>query len=680
MNETRIFLDLETECAVGCTVKCDHALDFNRNRISVVGITVEDGSGRELLTLATRSLQDVVDVLDDFPGTIVGHNLVSFDLKVLKAKGIDLTDREVEDTQLMLLAYTEKVPESWLEGYEAERKRINREEKKHHREVGRYSLKTAAPYFLGVDPFWETDNKDDDDYVLTDVGHTRALYHFLKPRLKDEGTWEFYRNRLIPWAWMLHSAEMEGVCLDLGKVEELSKKAEIEAGQAKEELDAIWQDAYETYLDSSKAQVRNEYAQKLDGALLRLKPATLKDPVKAAARTQEKVQRTRSRYQGLLAHALSKVEPFNLNSDDQMLWLLKDYRGYDVRTLDAIQKGFEKDCKQTHYWNEYKKKQEPIFSSGSEVLERLSAEGKKDAEVLLRYRAAEKLSSAFFPSYREMQFKGKLHCNFNICGTRTGRLSSNSPNLQQVPGDLKQIFSSRPGYSLITRDMGAIEPVLIAYFSQDPTLCGLLIEGENFHNDCTPIFFEGIEAPPSQIKKLFPKERDCTKQCDLSILYGSRHNMLRRTYLKHGFHFSLKYCKAVLNRFRDRYEGVFEFKEQILDRALASGEVITNLCGRKFRLDPDQVAMKSLNTLIQSSASDLVLLSGQKINQEFQARGIKGGVRLFVHDEIVVEAEDSRLKEAEEIVERCMTNYKLPTPYGNLPLAVEGKTAKYWAK
>jgi DNA polymerase-1 len=131
------------------------------------------------------------------------------------------------------------------------------------------------------------------------------------------------------------------------------------------------------------------------------------------------------------------------------------------------------------------------------------------------------------------------------------------------------------------------------------------------------------------------------------------------------------------------YRGVFEFKEnkeQGLDARLRRGDTITNFLGRKYRLVPEDVHMKGLNTLIQSSAHDLLMWSSLKIKREFKRRDIDARVLLWVHDEIVVEAPDDRLEECEEIIRVCMTDYRLPSPMGMLPLKIEGKTEKFWSK
>ncbi len=678
----RIFIDFETRCKVeGCAEKdCEHPLDFNRSAVTVVGVAYEV-DGALVDTRCFRDLRELKDYFESRPkASIANHNLIGYDLKIARANGIDLRARELDCTNLMAVAFTEKVSPEWLEAYEEERKRLNRETKAGHREAGGYSLKTLHPYFCDGSPFWEKKEKDDDEYVMQDVLRARELFHFLAPKLKAEQTWAFYKKKLIPWALTIHEAEFSGITIDLDAVGEEEKKAESQAKDAKEWLDERWKDAREAYNQSQQFSINGDYDSKLNGALSRLKPATLKDPAKAAARNAEKVQKTRARYESLRLSALAKIEPLNINSDSQLLWLLKDYLGYDTRTLDAISRGYKKDAVETHYFNRYKKKQMPVFSTGAEVINRLSAKGYEDMVRLGDYKEADKLLSSFFPSYRRYAFNGVIHCSFNMNGTKTGRLSSSNPNLQQQPAGVKKLFVSRPGYSLITRDASGIEPLVIAYYTQDQVLCELLIADGNFHNEVTPIFFPEITVSGHLVKKLHPKERDCAKQCDLSGFYGSEHGMLQITYMKHGYDVPKELCIERMRAFKDKFWEAFEFKTERLDPMLERGEVVENLCGRKFRCRPQDVRMRGFNRLVQSSASDLVLLSSHKIQEEFKRRGIKGQPLLWVHDEIVVEAEDGRIKEAEEIVERCMTNYRLETPYGLLPLKVEGKTARFWSK
>lgn len=647
----KLSLDIETACGVsGCADRdCKHALDFNRNRITCVGLYGESHDGR-LVSEVHRDIGHLSRRLVSLsPTLLVGHNIISFDLKTLKAKGLDLTHIPTDDTQLMAVAAVNKIPESWLETYEAKRKAINKalpHGHKGHREAGQHSLKTLAPFFLGVEPFWETtDGHDNDEYVLRDCEYTYRLYTYLCKALKQEGTEDFYRKKLLPWAWMLFQAEWQGVSLDFQKMAAKEKEASERAARAKAELDEFWAGAYEAYQDAQEGQLWEEYQAKSQAAVARLK-----------APTPEKIEKTRARYAALADKAICKLEPLNLDSPVQMTWLLRDHLGYDITDYEGEE------------------------TTGIEVLERLAAEGKEDIKRLIEYREAQKLCTSFFPSYRDYSYNGKIHCNFSLSRTRTGRTSSSTPNLQQQPGHVRDIFISRPGFTLVTRDLSGIEPVLIAYYSRDPFLCSWLVSGGNIHDQCTPMFFPEIDCDPKQIKKLYPLQRDAAKEADLSLFYGAGWRRLMISAMKRGIRWSEYEAKQRYETFKEQYETVFRFKKESLDPLASAGNPITNLFGRKFKVAKEDVHMKAFNTLIQSSASDLLLRSGQKIREEFQARGIDGAPILFVHDEIVVEVEDSKLNEAIGIIEKSMTDYKLETEYGRLPLKVEGGTGKFWSK
>jgi hypothetical protein len=642
-------LDIETECDVeDCTESdCKHALDHHRSRITVVGLYFEMAGvvHREVYRDLGR-LRIRLDGLCDF--TLVGHNLLQFDLKHLKAKGLDLTDRPWECTQLMAVAYSRKIPDEWLARYEARRKEINKtlpHGHKAHREAGKHSLKTLAPYFLGVQPFWEeTGDKDNDDYVLTDCAHTYRLFQFLREELVKDGTEAFYKDKLKPWCQMLFEGEWEGVCLNYETMSSYETKAQKQAISAKTQLDEMWAGAYDAYIREQQIILATEYRQMTERAWERSKGLTL-----------GKAEKIASRYTQLRYKAEEKIEPFNLDSPTQMAWLLRDHYGYDITNFEGEE------------------------STGVEVLERLAAEGKEDIKQLLAYREGNKLCTAFFPSYREMAWEGKIHASFKLAIARTGRSSSSSPNLQQVPGHIRPIFIPRQGCSFIIKDFSGAEPALIGYLTKDPMICGPLIEGRNFHDGVVPLFFS-VDCDEREIKKRYPVERDATKEADLSLFYGAGAGRLRISAMKRGFPWTKRDAKERVDHFREHFETAFQVKKDLIDPTAEAGHPLINLFGRKIRIEQQDVYMKAFNTLVQSSASDMLFRSCQKMRDEFKARSIRAKILLWVHDEVVVEVDDRDLKDAEEIIDRCMTSYKLPTPYGNLPLKVEGHVAKYWKK
>ncbi len=573
---------------------------------------------------------------------LVFHN-GKFDLKVAAAHGADLSDLWEDDTLLMAATLTEKVSEEYLLWYAAERERRNALLPRgvSHRPGSPHSLKVLAPYFLGVPAFWENPaNHDDDTYVLLDCEYTLALARVLEAKLRAEGNYEFYKTKLLPWTRLLLKAERRGISINPEAMSVAEAEASREAASAKARLDELWHDAHTAFQNKKIEEKRNAYEAKKTVAI-----AKAKDKGKAAVR-----------YDALFAKAATKVPAcINLDSPSQLSWLLKEHLGLDITDFDGDE------------------------TTGKAVLERLAGQGRQDIGEFLRYRKNRKLSTAFFPSYREMMWKGALHCSFNPTGTRTGRLSSSGPNLQQVPKGIHNIFVARPGYKLLTYDESAIEPRLIAFYSQDLNLYDILSQGKDFHNYNTGIFFD-LDSSARDFKTRYPKERDVGKEVALALMYGAGTNRLMESAQKRGFVWSKREANYKLSRFKEFYEGVYKFREEVVNPALQAGS-IKNLFGRAFTIDdPSDIHMQGFNSLVQGSASDLVLESAHRAQAEFEKQGLDAHVLLLVHDEIVVEAREDQAAQAETILVRAMTDYDLPTPLGPIHLKVEGKESKSWQK
>lgn len=642
MSEQVLALDIETAPGKGWEEYEDAALDHHRNAITLVAFHSDSGS-----TVLTDG-EDARALLLANAKPIVTHG-GKFDFKTLITKGYPVSSLSYEhDTMLMAVALSHKIPESWLAQYEAKRRIINKELGGHkdvHRAARGYSLKTLAPYFLGVDPFWEVADHNDAAYAALDAKYTYDLYQFLRKELEAEGSWDFYQTKLMPWARMLVRAELRGVLVDSTKLENGAKISAALATAAKKQLDSVWTAPYTQYRDDALRILRHDYTEKAVKA-----QAKLKTP------TQEKLTATLDRYNRLYEAAAEKVPlQMNLNSPDQLKWILKDYYKLDVEN-------FQED-----------------ESTGKSVLNRLASEGRKDVEVLLEYRKQSKLSLAFFPSYREMLWKGRLHCGFNLNGARTGRLSSSSPNLQQVPGDLHDLFIAGKGRKVVCYDLSGIEPVVLAYLSECPVLCDILISGGNFHDENVRAML-GIQEDSATIKSQYKKERDLLKEVGLSLLYGAGWRRIQESSQRRGFRWSDKECREKYKRFREKYEAVYEYKEG-LDAALAAGDAVSNILGRLYRIeDKEMIHMRGLNTLVQGSASDMLLESARKSDDEFLANNMDATPILFVHDELITDVAEERAVEADRVIYKNLTSWKLPTKYGLIPVNAKGGVDDYWRK
>lgn len=637
-------LDIETACNVeGCTDSaCSHALDPYRNKITVIGVYAS-----ELQAQVFRNLSEFKAWDELHQPAYVGFNL-KFDLSVLAAHGVTIPlDRWADDALLMATAFTQKIPLDYLDAYEARRRELNTllPKGKGHRKASFHSLKTLAPYFLGVEPFWEaTLDHDNDEYVLKDAEYTYRLWELFTQELQKEGSYKFYKEKLFEWTKLLYKMEQRGIEVDLELIRKLQVQSNVRAEEIKQQLDNAWYPAYAAYFEKQKEEVVWEYTEKLGLAV-----AKLKEP------NPEKNKKLQERYEAMANRAIEKIpREMNLDSPAQLKWLLQTYFKLDITDFHDDE------------------------STGKPVLKRLAAD-RDDIKLFLEYRAQRKLATAFYPSYLDMQVDGVIHAKFNPFIARTGRLSSSYPNLQQVPKDVHAIFKARKGYVLITKDQAAIEPRLIAYATEDKTLFDIFDHDEDFHGHNTKIFF-GLEEEINSIKKNYPLEREVGKEVGLAILYGAGGMRFQESCQKRGFNFGLNECKAMVKEFRAAYPDVIEFKES-LDSMLKRGEIVHNLFGRPFRIpDVEDVHMQGFNTLIQGSASDLVLNSAWRMQAAFEAAGIDAHVLLLVHDEIVVEAREEDAEMVATIMDEAMTDYKLETRWGRVELKTEGKTSTRWEK
>lgn len=200
-------IDIETKCnAKKCPapLACSHALSPRTGVITVVGMAHEDSFGK----LVTRAFRDMkilamwLDALgnDGIGYQCVGHNF-SFDMHFLRAANVYIpASRWMHDTKLMASLIEERVSEDFLSAYEKERDRRNAQLTVPHRPGRALSLKTLAPYFLDVPPFWENPaSHDDDEYALKDAVYTLDLCKIFTKRLIDEGKWRDYTRTKMEW-------------------------------------------------------------------------------------------------------------------------------------------------------------------------------------------------------------------------------------------------------------------------------------------------------------------------------------------------------------------------------------------------------------------------------------------------------------------------------------------------
>lgn len=655
--------DIETSCGVkGCpgyglsnSTQCDHAVHHILNKIDIIGIY--DGHNYQQF----RS----VEAFDDWFQTHDQVGLIfhggKFDYKTLKAKGSQIRPcHVVGDTQLLGSVIRRKVPAEYLAKYNVKRKELNANlpQGAQHRMGLPLSLKTMSPYYLGVSPFWENPvNHDDPEYNKMDCVYTWRLHESLVVESEKEGTLRFYREFLLPWNKLLTEAELEGVLIDEKRLH--SQYAEVlEASKELEErVHEATGEAFQAWHKDQVERLTRESEEKCDAYISK----RIKD--------HSKDESVRQRYAESLKTRLDALpERFNLNSNDQMKFILSFY-GVDMNV--------EKRDKETNEWIEKEGADKYVLkrakvTTGSELSARLLSYREKQTEA------------RYIKQYIEATFRGRIYCSFNAVGTRTGRLSSSGPNLQNVKGSLREPFlvADPDLYSIYTVDASQIEPRVVAYLTQDREMVALFRDGRDYHNFATKKFFPRATEDTSEakIKSAFPVLRKTAKIGDLSIIYGTGvKTFCTMCLVREEMNIPEEEGKQMVFSFRRGLKPVFDWKKN-LEEKYKEGMPVSNLFGRPVVVNDSSLHMKLFNYLVQGTASDMILNASLMAFREFCKRKIDAKPLMWIHDEVVWRFPKGQEEICRKVVDWFMTHYKLETREGLVPLACDGNLSTRWEK
>lgn len=619
-------------------------LDPWRDTIHMVGLW--DGKTYLCIRTPEQLRSSLLTLYKDFD--IVGHN-TGFDLKFLEVQGWlpeGFYSRTIHDTKIIGSLVKDRVPEAFLEQYEEQRKIMNKSLPKgqSHREGSPLSLKVMAPWYLKVPSFWETPgDHNNEEYNQKDCMYTYRLYQLLAPRLQAEGSWAFYTERMLKWSEMIREMEITGIAISVEELDKLEIEYLAKRDDLKKKLDNLWMGAHHTH----KLNVEKEIADRY-GEMCNLQLAKGKDP-----------QKTKDKYAKLYQKAMSRlqVEDLKINyaSPAQMAWLLRDFLKLDIENAEGEE------------------------STGKAVLNKLAQAGREDIQTYLDWREADKVLTMYIPTYKELHVDGVIHPSFNLTGTRTGRLSSSNPNLQQVPPKLYRLFKPRSGYNFIQYDLSGIEAALIALYSGDKTLYDILDKGESIH-DHNAIAMFGLDCTPAEVSSKYPKQRKTVKNIGFACFYGAGWRRISQVFAAGGFPITDAEAKAKLQLLKSYYPQVFEFHREITE-IFEAGETVINLLGRPINLQKhDNVYMTGFNTLIQSSGSDINVHACEKFWDACKKHGDTAKPLLLIHDCVIAEAKVAGADDVAEHLVNCMTDYKLESVNGPIQLRVEGGVSSAWEK
>lgn len=298
------------------------------------------------------------------------------------------------------------------------------------------------------------------------------------------------------------------------------------------------------------------------------------------------------------------------------------------------------------------------------------------AKMLFDYKARDKkiTSISKYISEHTDSF-GVINANFNVSNVRTGRLSSSKPNLQQVDSSaaMRRLFHVPKGKKLIVGDMAQIEVRMAAHYSQDPTLMKVFTDEIDFYGTIAQKVLNW-DKDANLLKKENPKLRGVSKVIGLSILYGCGVNRLRNGIKeKTGRDIGYKGAKNIITDYFEGFSGLKTLRKNV-DRVLSERGYVKNLFGRKIDIAPDKIYLTGVNSLLQSSASDLLLFRAVEFAEKF---GHECEILALVHDEILVECDE---KDAERLTKELKKIMEQTEDIGfRLPLIFDCSYGQDWS-
>ena len=323
------------------------------------------------------------------------------------------------------------------------------------------------------------------------------------------------------------------------------------------------------------------------------------------------------------------------------------------------------------------KKTKTGFSTDVAVLEELAKEDEVPA-LILRYRTLSKLKSTYIDSLSELADKaGRLHTSFVQTGTATGRLSSREPNLQNIPiraeegRRIREAFTARPGWTLVSADYSQIELVVLAHLSGDENLLSAFQEGKDVHARTAALIF-GIDE-----NSVLPEQRRIAKTINFGVMYG-----MSAFRLSNELGISRTEAAAFIEAYFKTYSGVRDFIESLIRQTEQTGYAYTILGRRRCipainsgnKTEKAAAERIAVNTPIQGSAADIVKTAMINLDRALSAAKSPGRLLLQVHDELILECPKKEAEKTALLVKTVMESaVKL-----KIPLRVSVETGNNW--
>ena len=306
-----------------------------------------------------------------------------------------------------------------------------------------------------------------------------------------------------------------------------------------------------------------------------------------------------------------------------------------------------------------KKKTKTGYSTNAEVLEGLVGEHPAISQIL-EYRSLSKLKSTYCDGLlKVIADDGRIHTRFNQVETRTGRISSLEPNLQNIPirtelgSQMRKFFIAGEGKKLVDADYSQIELRVLSDLSNDKNMIDAFNSGEDIHTITASQVFN------LPVQMVTPQMRSRAKAVNFGIVYG-----IGAFSLAKDIGVSNKEAKQYIENYLAHYSGVDDYMKKMIDLAKDKGFSETLFHRKRYlpELASSNHMMRAFgervarNMPIQGTAADIIKIAMVKVDDRLAKENMKSRLILQVHDELIVESPESEAQRALEIVCEEMEN------------------------
>ncbi|MDT8393018.1 MAG: DNA polymerase I [Bacteroidales bacterium] len=319
------------------------------------------------------------------------------------------------------------------------------------------------------------------------------------------------------------------------------------------------------------------------------------------------------------------------------------------------------------------------FSTSEDILARL-ADKHPIIDSILDYRSLTKLKSTYVDALPRLinPRDHRIHTSYNQAVASTGRLSSNNPNLQNIPirtsrgREIRKAFVPRnEDYTLLAADYSQVELRIIAELSEDPGLIETFMQGLDVHSATAARIF-GVP-----LNDVSPDMRRSAKTVNFGIVYG-----ISAFGLSERLNIPRKEAAEIIDQYFAKYPGVKAYMDSTIEFARTHGYVETMMGRRRYLRDINSsnatvrgfAERNAINAPIQGSSADMIKIAMINIHQSLKQEGLKSKMIMQVHDELVFDALQTEVNMLGEIVSEKMRK-AIPM---TVPLVVDMKTGKNW--